>query len=84
MSHSKDNLKLNLSKKEKKQLMDEIKYYFEEERGEEIGIIASGSLLDFFLNNLGKYIYNKALDDAKLWYENRMGNLESDYYAIYK
>ncbi|MEJ6950839.1 DUF2164 family protein [Natronospora cellulosivora (SeqCode)] len=85
MSQNRDNnLNLNLSKEEKKQVMDEIKFYFEEERGEEIGIIASENFLDFFLNNLGKYIYNKALDDAKIWYESRMGNMESDYYAIYK
>jgi len=79
-----NDLKLKLSSEEKKRLTDEIKYYFEEERGEKIGIIASENTLDFFLNKLGKYIYNKALDDARIWYEQRISNLESDYYAMYK
>lgn len=77
-------ININLSSEEKQRLKDEIKYYFEEERGENIGIIASENVLDFFLNNLGKYIYNKALDDARNWYEMRIGDLQSDYYAMYK
>lgn len=84
MNKKNNDLNLKLSSEEKKRLTDEIKYYFEEERDEKIGIIASENILDFFLNNLGKYIYNKALDDAKIWYEQRMSNLESDYYAMYK
>lgn len=84
MSASGNNLDLNLTDQEKKQLMEEIKFFFFEERGEEIGIIASENVLEFFLNNMGKYIYNKALDDAKIWYEKRMNNLESDYYAMYR
>lgn len=84
MGTNKDDLNLNLSSEEKKRLLDEIKYYFEEERGERIGIIASENLLNFFMNELGKYIYNKALDDARAWYENRMSNFEADYYAMYK
>ncbi|MFW6023067.1 MAG: DUF2164 family protein [Halanaerobiaceae bacterium] len=84
MSASGNNLNLNLTDQEKKQLMEEIKFFFFEERGEEIGIIASENVLEFFLNNMGKYIYNKALDDAKIWYEKRMNNLESDYYAMYR
>lgn len=81
--HDKNTI-FNLSKEEKKTLMEEIKYFFLEERNEKIGIIASEYVLNFFLNNLGKHIYNKGLDDARIWYENRMENLEADYYAMYK
>jgi len=41
-------------------------------------------LLEFFLNTLGKHIYNKALDNVKLWYERIMENIEADFYALYK
>jgi uncharacterized protein (DUF2164 family) len=75
---------IQLSSEEKKQLLEEIKYYFETERDEKLGIIASESILDFFMDTLGKYIYNKALDDTKLWYQHRMEDVESDFYALYK
>lgn len=74
----------NLTSEEKKQLMEEIHYYFQKERDEELGLIATESIMDFFLNTLGKQIYNKALDDAKIWYTKRMDLVESDFYEIYK
>lgn len=75
---------IKLTPEEKKAMMDEIKYYYSEERDEQIGIIASESLLDFFLDNLGKVIYNKALDDSKKWFDRRMEDVEADFYSLYK
>lgn len=76
--------KINLTAEEKTKLLEEIKYYFEEERDEKLGIIASESILEFFMNTIGGYIYNKALDDAKRWFAYNIENMESDYYSIYK
>ncbi len=76
--------KFGLSAEEKRKLLEEIQSYFDEERDEKIGVIAAESLLEFFLNTLGKHIYNKALDNVKLWYEKRMENIEADFYALYK
>lgn len=78
------SMNIKLSDEEKKQIIEEIKYYFETERGENLGIIASESVFDFFMDTLGKYIYNKALDDTKLWYQRRMEDVEADFYALYK
>lgn len=75
---------IELTQDEKVQLLEEIKYYFKEERDENLGIIASENLLEFFMNSMGKHIYNKALDDAKRWFDQRMENVEADFYAIYK
>ncbi len=73
-----------ISPEQKKQMQEEIVYFFKEERGEELGIIGSETVLDFFLDILGDTIYNKALDDVKLWLMRNVENLESDYYALYK
>lgn len=78
------SLGINLTSEEKKQMIDDIVYYFETERDEKIGIIASESIYDFFMDTLGKYIYNKALDDVKKWYDYRMDDVESDFYSLYK
>ena len=67
-----------------KKLNEEIKAFYLDERGEEIGIIEQMQLLDLFEQKLAPVIYNKALDDAKRWYSQMMDNLESDFYALYK
>jgi uncharacterized protein (DUF2164 family) len=79
-----NSLNITLSSEEKKNIIDDIIYFFETEREEKIGIIASENVFDFFMDSLGKHIYNKALDDTKLWYEHRMEDIEADYYALYK
>lgn len=69
---------------QKKRMQEEIIYFFKEERDEELGIIGSETILDFFVDMLGETIYNKALDDVKLWLIRNIENMESDYYALYK
>lgn len=73
-----------LSREEKNQMMEEIAYFFNEEFELDLGIIRHEAIFDFFQDNLGKYIYNRALDDAKKFYEKSASNMEADYYALYK
>lgn len=84
MEKNKNRLGITLTPEQRKQLLDEIIYYFDTERDEKLGIIASESILDFFLDNLGRSIYNRALDDAKLWYTKRLEDVEADFYSLYK
>lgn len=76
--------KFELTAEEKKKVLEEIIYFFREERDEELGVIGSETILDFFLDVLGEAIYNKALDDVKLWLTRNVENMESDFYALYK
>ena len=69
---------------EQRRKLEEIIYFFQEERDEELGIIGAETVLDFFLDVLGEIIYNKALDDAKRWLNRTVENAESDFYALYK
>ena len=73
-----------LSKEEKNQILEEIAYFFNEEFDLDLGIIRREAIFDFFQDNLAKYIYNRALDDAKRFYEKNASNMEADYYALYK
>ncbi|EOD01475.1 DUF2164 domain-containing protein [Caldisalinibacter kiritimatiensis] len=75
---------LKLSKHEKEMLISEIQKFFYEEHDKEIGIIAAEKVLDFFLENLGSVVYNKALDNAKIWFESKMEDIEFDYDLLYK
>ncbi|MDF2513639.1 MAG: hypothetical protein K0S04_3505, partial [Herbinix sp.] len=49
-----NSLNIALSSEEKKKIIDEIIYYFETERDEKLGIIASENIFDFFMDSLGK------------------------------
>ncbi len=75
---------IKLSDGQKEKLNNEIKAFYLDQRGEEIGIIEQIQLLELFEEKLAPIIYNKALDDARRWYAQAMDNLDSDYYALYK
>ncbi len=65
-------------------MLGEITQFFKEEHEIELGLIGSERIFDFFQETLGRRIYNKALDDAKKFYENYAGNMEADFYSLYK
>ena len=52
--------------------------FFAEERDEEIGVIAAGEVLDFFLENFTKPIYNKGIEEAKEMIKEKMDDLSVD------
>ena len=84
MNKKNDDKGFTLTPEQKAQMLEEIKYYFSTERDMDLGIIASESILEFFMDNLGNSIYNKALDDSKVWYSRRMEDVEADFYTLYK
>lgn len=67
-----------LSKQKKDSLIREIITYFKEEKDEDIGVIAAENLLDFFLENTGETIYNKAVEDCKTQIKKNFENIEVD------
>lgn len=77
-------MKFNLSTEEKNKYIAEIQDFFYNERDEEIGIIAASNFLDFYLENLGATIYNKALDDAKKWTNQKLQDMDFAYDDLYK
>lgn len=75
---------IKLSDSQREKLNDEIKAFYLEERGEEIGMIEQMQLMELFEQKLAPIIYNRALDDAKRWFAQMMDNIDADYYALYK
>ncbi|MFA6549849.1 MAG: DUF2164 domain-containing protein [Candidatus Gracilibacteria bacterium] len=73
-----------LTKERRAGLIREIITYFKEERDEEIGMLASEDILDFFLENLGKDIYKRAVDDSKALVKQNFENLEIDLDLLLK
>ena len=75
---------IKLSDTQKNKLKDEIKAFYLDVRGEEIGMIEQLQLLQLFEEKMAPIIYNRALDDTKKWFGQMMENLDSDYYTLYK
>lgn len=69
---------VTIPKEEREQLIRSIQGYFIDERGEEIGELAAGLMLDFFLKEAGPYMYNQGIRDAKKLLQDKMMNMEED------
>ena len=75
---------IKLTDEQKRRLGSEIRAFFQDVRGEEIGMIQEREIMDLFCEQLAPIVYNKALDDALRWMKGQMENIEVDYYLLYK
>jgi uncharacterized protein (DUF2164 family) len=67
---------IKLSKESHEEAVASIQRYFEENMDEPIGNIAAGGLLDFFLEEIGPSIYNKAVVDVQERVQERVAELD--------
>ncbi len=75
---------IRLSDSQKEKLNAEIKAFYLDERGEEIGMIEQMQLMELFEQKMAPIIYNRALDDARKWFSQMMDHLDSEYYSLYR
>lgn len=60
---------------QRKQAIAAVQQYFADNMDEPIGDLKAGLLLDFVLSELGPSIYNQAIADARLFFEERTADL---------
>ena len=84
MNRNSLNEVIKLSEEQKKHIAEEVRAFYLDVRGEQIGMIEEQQIIDLFCEYLAPIVYNKALDDAQHWLKTQMGNLETDYYLLYK
>jgi uncharacterized protein (DUF2164 family) len=77
-------MNVELSNEERAQAIGAIKTYFRDERDEDLGDLAAGLVLDFFLGTLSTVVYNRAIADAEEWFTHRCTDLQSDLAALKK
>ncbi|MFD1737221.1 DUF2164 domain-containing protein [Bacillus salitolerans] len=77
-------LPLKLPKEDKESIVEELQYYFETERGEQIGNLAAEGLLDFLIKVAAPHIYNQAVRDSRKILLERMTSLEEELYTLEK
>ncbi|MFC3039839.1 DUF2164 domain-containing protein [Virgibacillus xinjiangensis] len=75
---------LRLSQEQKERIIRDIKDYFFEEHAEEIGELAAGNFLDFMVKEIGPYLYNEGIHDARDMLEQKLMNLDEDVQSLEK
>ncbi|CAG7599249.1 hypothetical protein PAESOLCIP111_00296 [Paenibacillus solanacearum] len=75
---------IKLPREEKEQIIGSVKAYFEQERSESIGDLAAEQLIDYMIQELGPYIYNKAVADARVLINEKMNQMEDEMYSLEK
>ncbi len=73
---------IQLKKEEKDDMIERIKVFFAEERGEEIGLIAAETVYAFILEEAGPALYNRGIRDAAKLINEKMINLDEDLAAL--
>jgi len=72
---------IELSKQERADAIGSVKRYAEENLSEEMGDLKAGTLVDFFLEEIGPAIYNRAIKDAQRQLQQRVMDLDGELYA---
>jgi uncharacterized protein (DUF2164 family) len=73
-------LKVRLTDERRERMLRSIRKYFADELDQEIGELAAGRLLDFFVRELGAPVYNQAIQDARTFVQQRLDDLEGEFY----
>jgi uncharacterized protein (DUF2164 family) len=73
-------MSIELSKEARSEAIASIQQYFERNLPEPIGELPAGSLLNFFLEEIGPAIYNKAIADAQTRLAVRVADLSGEMY----
>ena len=71
---------IELSSDATKAAIGSIQRYFSENMDEAIGSLEAGSLLSFFLKEIGPLVYNKAVADAQARIQERVAEVDVEVY----
>lgn len=72
---------IELSRQARAEAVASIRRYFEENLAEPIGELPAGLLLNYFLEEIGPAVYNRAIADVQSSMEQRMADLAGELYA---
>jgi len=73
-------MNVELSKETRAAAVASVQRYFEENMTEPIGNLPAGLLLDFFVEEIGPVIYNRAITDAQARLLQRVGDLSGELF----
>lgn len=72
---------IDISRQARADAVNSIQRYFEENMPEPVGDLPAGLLLNFFLEEVGPVIYNRAIADAQTRLQQRVADLTGELFA---
>ena len=69
--------RITLEREKRDELVKAIIVYFKEERGEELGQLAAGLVLDFIVERIAPEFYNQGVIDSCAYMNERVEDMES-------
>jgi len=75
---------IKLPKEQKEQLVHSLQTYFKSERAETIGNLEAEQMIDFMIAEMGPFVYNKAIEDARTVINQKMLQIEDELYTLEK
>ena len=70
-----------LAPERKRKIIEELQYFFEEEFEEELSSLQAELLLGFVLEQIGPTVYHQAIQDARIFFQERVDDLEAVLYV---
>lgn len=71
---------IRLDKEAKREMLDQVKHFFQTERDEEISDFHAETVLNFMLTVIGPAVYNQAIEDAHVLMSKKL----EDVYSLEK
>lgn len=77
-------MSVKIPKEQKEVIIENIQRFFEEEDMERIGSFQAEALIHQMIKEIGPYIYNQAIKDARKLVLDKLTNIEEDLYVLEK
>ena len=74
-------ISIEIPKQARADAIASIQRYFQENMPEPVGNLPAGLLLNFFIEEIGPVIYNRAISDAQSRMQQRVSDLDGELYA---
>lgn len=71
---------IELDKDPRAHAIESIQIFFDQKRDERLGNLEAGSLLDFFLEQIGPMIYNRAVADAQALMQDKLIDIDGELF----
>ena len=71
---------IDLDPARRARLVEEIQGFFLESFDEEVSAFRAEQLLDFFLGHLGPQVYNQGVQDARVFMQRKLDDLDGEGY----
>ncbi len=73
-------MRIRLSDDRRDRMLRSVKKFFAERLDRELSDFQAGEILDFFVKELGAPVYNQAIHDAHAFIEEKLTDLEGEFY----